>query len=76
MCWSHLSLYRQIWLLVSVAGCLGYDVLGQVLQCVSSCFGVSVAGCLGYDVLVITRILIIKTLKVSVAGCLGYDVLA
>ncbi|CAC9614569.1 hypothetical protein [uncultured Gammaproteobacteria bacterium] len=38
--------------MVSVAGCLGYDVLGfnkllwQSLQCVS------VAGCLGYDVLV------------------------
>ena len=38
---------------VSVAGCLGYDVLENSSSSLS-CFNfVSVAGCLGYDVLVI-----------------------
>ena len=36
---------------VSVAGCLGYDVL-VIVFLVNLCFyAVSVAGCLGYDVL-------------------------
>ena len=36
---------------VSVAGCLGYDVLGQCLERLILRQKVSVAGCLGYDVL-------------------------
>ena len=38
-------------IIVSVAGCLGYDVL--VTSDANTCIGltVSVAGCLGYDVL-------------------------
>ncbi|SMN17257.1 hypothetical protein CRYPA_1196 [uncultured Candidatus Thioglobus sp.] len=37
---------------VSVAGCLGYDVLEQVKIEQTKSLIVSVAGCLGYDVLV------------------------
>jgi quinol monooxygenase YgiN len=37
---------------VSVAGCLGYDVLVHLSISVSIDICVSVAGCLGYDVLV------------------------
>ena len=36
---------------VSVAGCLGYDVLALKLIVSFENFTVSVAGCLGYDVL-------------------------
>jgi uncharacterized OsmC-like protein len=36
---------------VSVAGCLGYDVLEFMEITSSNSFVVSVAGCLGYDVL-------------------------
>ena len=50
MCWKSKQ-HLQFCNLVSVAGCLGYDVLG-----LSRCLAlvpilVSVAGCLGYDVL-------------------------
>ena len=38
-------------LMVSVAGCLGYDVLEFMEITSSNSFVVSVAGCLGYDVL-------------------------
>jgi uncharacterized OsmC-like protein len=37
--------------MVSVAGCLGYDVLEFMEITSSNSFVVSVAGCLGYDVL-------------------------
>ena len=37
--------------LVSVAGCLGYDVLDEKYSAFRLCDLVSVAGCLGYDVL-------------------------
>jgi quinol monooxygenase YgiN len=37
--------------LVSVAGCLGYDVLENSPAALSRSHFVSVAGCLGYDVL-------------------------
>ena len=37
---------------VSVAGCLGYDVLVLILTAYFFQSSVSVAGCLGYDVLV------------------------
>ena len=37
---------------VSVAGCLGYDVLASENSVLSLWRVVSVAGCLGYDVLV------------------------
>ncbi len=36
---------------VSVAGCLGYDVLARGRERSTFPFSVSVAGCLGYDVL-------------------------
>ncbi len=36
---------------VSVAGCLGYDVLEKNNQSIKLEYAVSVAGCLGYDVL-------------------------
>ena len=38
---------------VSVAGCLGYDVLELMKITSGNSFIVSVAGCLGYDVLVV-----------------------
>ncbi|SHN92152.1 hypothetical protein BCLUESOX_2356 [bacterium endosymbiont of Bathymodiolus sp. 5 South] len=38
--------------MVSVAGCLGYDVLENPSSSLSCSHLVSVAGCLGYDVLV------------------------
>ena len=41
---------------VSVAGCLGYDVLVQKLYYQNENEHVSVAGCLGYDVLVSTAV--------------------
>ena len=51
MCWplSH-QLSHQL-RRVSVAGCLGYDVLVLVLTILLIRLLVSVAGCLGYDVL-------------------------
>jgi uncharacterized OsmC-like protein len=39
-------------MVVSVAGCLGYDVLAGMVKRVTIGLKVSVAGCLGYDVLV------------------------
>jgi hypothetical protein len=36
---------------LTVAGCLGYDVLDAMIAQVSQVLKVSVAGCLGYDVL-------------------------
>ena len=50
MCWCigcRLNYSRQ----VSVAGCLGYDVLVKQMLITNKSFSVSVAGCLGYDVL-------------------------
>ena len=61
---------------VSVAGCLGYDVLATMSRRPGIAADVSVAGCLGYDVLVVILVLLGRINKVSVAGCLGYDVLA
>ena len=46
--WTDISVTQT----VSVAGCLGYDVLGFWGALTSYGLGVSVAGCLGYDVLV------------------------
>ena len=40
---------------VSVAGCLGYDVLANA-DPFSTTWEVSVAGCLGYDVLVVLEV--------------------
>ncbi|VVH63039.1 hypothetical protein BSPWISOX_2750 [uncultured Gammaproteobacteria bacterium] len=60
---------------VSVAGCLGYDVLGHKPSHYWAFILVSVAGCLGYDVLVAAKIIYCTRKGVSVAGCLGYDVL-
>ncbi len=45
---------------VSVAGCLGYDVLALPMASKVNCY-VSVAGCLGYDVLVRFVVLIVIT---------------
>ena len=42
---------REIQDYVSVAGCLGYDVLGSLRLFIMILILVSVAGCLGYDVL-------------------------
>ncbi|SMN17256.1 hypothetical protein CRYPA_1195 [uncultured Candidatus Thioglobus sp.] len=50
MCW-RLSSLSWITLLVSVAGCLGYDVLDNTTNLGKKRSSVSVAGCLGYDVL-------------------------
>ncbi len=50
MCW-HLRAFQTSTLSVSVAGCLGYDVLVHGISLSSLFFLVSVAGCLGYDVL-------------------------
>ena len=54
MCWlSHiLKTYNEG---VSVAGCLGYDVLGNRRLTLKLSRLVSVAGCLGYDVLASER---------------------
>ena len=50
MCWLS-NFGNKNATLVSVAGCLGYDVLEVCCcSCHNSC-SVSVAGCLGYDVL-------------------------
>ncbi len=45
---------------VSVAGCLGYDVLVANSFLVSEVDEVSVAGCLGYDVLETLLLMICK----------------
>jgi uncharacterized OsmC-like protein len=49
---GHKPSHYWAFILVSVAGCLGYDVLvaAKIIYCTRK--GVSVAGCLGYDVLV------------------------
>ena len=60
---------------VSVAGCLGYDVLGRNVDIIHDRKYVSVAGCLGYDVLARNKTKQPDAKQVSVAGCLGYDVL-
>ena len=46
---------RQLCTCVSVAGCLGYDVLVSELFNIHRKARVSVAGCLGYDVLETTK---------------------
>ena len=60
---------------VSVAGCLGYDVLVRKRFWKITKNIVSVAGCLGYDVLAPSSPSNTRKHTVSVAGCLGYDVL-
>ena len=52
MCWIRHSTGNAIHWKVSVAGCLGYDVLARLFSITKTCSLVSVAGCLGYDVLV------------------------
>ena len=54
MCWTIVKTNIKM-SQVSVAGCLGYDVLESIdgLSCRKNY--VSVAGCLGYDVLAHTR---------------------
>ena len=51
MCWNSVY-YFCLHCLVSVAGCLGYDVLEKMGRSAEHILIVSVAGCLGYDVLV------------------------
>ena len=75
MCWKPVIKDKIMRTEVSVAGCLGYDVLGACTTQSFSSNGVSVAGCLGYDVLVKGNFIGEKVKRVSVAGCLGYDVL-
>ena len=55
MCWLS-RCERLIVLLVSVAGCLGYDVLVAPFVRHTNDRSVSVAGCLGYDVLVLSEL--------------------
>ncbi len=50
MCWPYLS-FHMPFVSVSVAGCLGYDVLATERANERPPSEVSVAGCLGYDVL-------------------------
>ncbi len=50
MCWVIVEDVKSN-KVVSVAGCLGYDVLVSFLQLFCLLCFVSVAGCLGYDVL-------------------------
>ena len=50
MCWSTKP--PSLTAHVSVAGCLGYDVLERLFRLLLVMRLVSVAGCLGYDVLV------------------------
>ena len=58
MCWTGKTTIRTTPRYVSVAGCLGYDVLA--IQAFRNPYdsNVSVAGCLGYDVLVWLKTLI------------------
>ena len=51
MCWREASHNLKRDFIVSVAGCLGYDVLEEMSTNVNIVHDVSVAGCLGYDVL-------------------------
>ena len=51
---SNFQYYSELQL-VSVAGCLGYDVLVLKIKAMNINTQVSVAGCLGYDVLVYFR---------------------
>ena len=51
MCWTTMSRRPGIAADVSVAGCLGYDVLVIFSREIFQTRLVSVAGCLGYDVL-------------------------
>ena len=51
--------------MVSVAGCLGYDVLEYGLGCWTLLARVSVAGCLGYDVLAIGYVSLLAIRAVS-----------
>ncbi len=74
MCW-HIARSTDLIQTVSVAGCLGYDVLGWKIRFYVLFEVVSVAGCLGYDVLVYIDYTGESVVCVSVAGCLGYDVL-
>ncbi|CAC9565162.1 hypothetical protein [uncultured Gammaproteobacteria bacterium] len=55
MCWAGVVIAYIGVNGVSVAGCLGYDVLVKPQIFKSSSFKVSVAGCLGYDVLGLNR---------------------
>ncbi len=50
MCWLYVK-RSVIAIRVSVAGCLGYDVLEILCLGMVIVYNVSVAGCLGYDVL-------------------------
>ncbi|SMN10686.1 hypothetical protein SPBRAN_779 [uncultured Candidatus Thioglobus sp.] len=50
MCWSANLRFNED-NVVSVAGCLGYDVLAHAFNQDTDSWRVSVAGCLGYDVL-------------------------
>ena len=52
---------------VSVAGCLGYDVLGATITLISQDSAVSVAGCLGYDVL--------ESFHITLSTLLGFQLL-
>ena len=52
MCWPRKNLPHSLTARVSVAGCLGYDVLASFKFMLNTLKVVSVAGCLGYDVLV------------------------
>ena len=51
MCWVSIGKKAAEVSKVSVAGCLGYDVLDRYSAQKSNGRCVSVAGCLGYDVL-------------------------
>ena len=75
MCWKMQRRLRNF-TKVSVAGCLGYDVLEKRSPSLYWMITVSVAGCLGYDVLDGLAKVNRRSTSVSVAGCLGYDVLA
>ena len=54
MCWKTKFCIVNDFRGVSVAGCLGYDVLETNFNAKRSVSTVSVAGCLGYDVLGVT----------------------
>ncbi len=71
-----MCLFMGIWRLVSVAGCLGYDVL--VLYWVWGLNRASCFSCWLFRLWCAGRLfhLLLVMKLVSVAGCLGYDVLA
>ncbi len=56
MCWDVLFIFGIFFFRVSVAGCLGYDVLEPYSNETWCPYCVSVAGCLGYDVLARSRL--------------------